>query len=243
MTTGPTHIATNSRILLMFIGMATFCLLNSPQLVAATWQEHAALQEAARQFVEQYFDESHELDIKVSALDNRLLLEPCQSTLNTFMPYNKPPLGAVSIGVRCDMPSWKVHLSVQVQAYTEVMVAKQPITRGSLITSNDVEIQKREISRYSAGTYQNVDQLVGMVAKRNIRQDDVLTPRILMPRRLVSRGQPVTIIAEINGLQIRTKGEALMDGHQGQIIRVENQRSGKEIAGEVIATSTVRVKM
>ena len=238
-----TNLAAGPRYIAAFAFSAMLCLLDSSLLHADSWQDHASLQQAAREFVEQYFDDSHELNIKVSAVDDRLRLDACQGPLNAFLPYSRPPLGTVSIGVRCNMPAWKVHIPVQVQAYTEVMVAKLPITRGSLITANDMTIQKREISRYLDGTYTHAEQLVGMVAKRNIRQDDVLTPRVLMPRRLVNRGQPVTIIAEYNGLHIRTKGEALMDGHQGQIIRVENRRSGKEITGEVIAPSTVRVKM
>lgn len=233
----------NLRLSLAFLLVAGISLVFAPAAFPAPWQDHAALQVAVKRFVETYFDETHELDIKVGTLDNRLLLDQCQSPLQAFMPYDKAPLGAVSIGIRCNMPAWKVHIPVQVQAYTPVMVAKLPITRGALITANEVEIQKREISRYSAGTYNHAEQLFGMVAKRNIRQSDVLTPRMLMPRRLVSRGQAVTIIAELGGMQIRTKGEALMDGHQGQIIRVENQRSGKEISGEVIAVSTVRIKM
>jgi flagellar basal body P-ring formation protein FlgA len=237
------NFAAQCRFIVTVVISATLCLLISTRLFAENWQDHATLEKAAREFVEQYFDDDHELQIKVGAVDDRLRLEACQVPLNAFSPYSRAPLGAVSIGVRCDMPTWKVHIPVQVQAYTNVIVAKQPITRGSLVTAADVNIQKREISRYNEGIYTDVEQLVGMVAKRNIRQDDVLTPRTLMPRRLVSRGQPVTIIAEFNGLQIRTKGEALMDGHQGQIIRVENRRSGKEIAGEVIAPSTVRVKM
>lgn len=231
------------RLTLIFLLTTFACLFQTTVVISAPWQDHAAIHEAAKQFIEAYFDASYEIHVKVSALDNRLLLEDCQGPLHTFMPYNKPPLGAVSIGVRCNQPAWKVHVPAQVQAYTPVMVAKQPITRGALITNADVDIQKREISRYSAGIYTEADRLLGMVAKRNIRQADVLTPRMLMPRRLVSRGQTVTIIAEINGMQIRTKGEALMDGHQGQSIRVENQRSGKKITGEVIALSTVRIKM
>ena len=233
----------NCRLLKTFLYMAIFCQCVSSTAFATQWQNHADLQNAAREYVQQSFDEDYELDITVGNLDSRLLLEECQGALNTFLPYHKPPLGAVSVGVRCEMPDWKVHVSVQVRAYTNVIVAKQPLTRGTMISENDVESKKREISRYSAGVYTEQSQIVGMIAKRNIRQDAVMTPSMVEPRRLVSRGQNVTIIAEFNGMQIRTKGEALMDGHKGQVISVENTRSGKKISGEVIAPSTVRVKM
>lgn len=233
----------NCRFLKAFLYMAIFCQYIASNAFAAQWQDHADLQNAAREFVQQSFDEEYELEITVGNLDNRLLLEECQGPLHTFLPYHKPPLGAVSVGVRCEMPDWKVHVSLQVRAYTNVMVAKQPLTRGTMISENDIESKKREISRYSAGVYTEQNQLIGMITKRNIRQDAVMTPRMVEPRRLVSRGQDVTIIAEFNGMQIRTKGEALMDGHKGQVISVENTRSGKKISGEVIAPSTVRVKM
>jgi flagella basal body P-ring formation protein FlgA len=211
--------------------------------MAEQWQDHNMLLQTAREFIEQSFDEGYELDITVTNLDSRLLLDACQGPLHAFLPYHKPPVGAVSVGVRCEIPEWKVHIPVQVRAYTEVMVTKQPITRGAMVTANDVQRMKREISRYQSGTYTDLNQVVDMVAKRDIRQDSVLTPRMLEPRRLVSRGQEITIIAELNGMQIRAKGEALMDGHQGQIIRAENSRSGKKISGEVIAPATIKVKM
>lgn len=243
MHTKHTYKPANCRLIKIFLYTAIACLGVNSGALAEQWQNHNGLQNTAREFVQQYFDTDYELDITVGNLDSRLLLDACQGPLHAFLPYHKPPLGAVSVGVRCEMPDWKVHIPVQVRAYTDVMVARQPVTRDAMITENDIERQKREISRYNAGVYTEQNQVIGMVAKRNIRQDTVLTPRMVEPRRLVSRGQHVTIIAEFNGMQIRTKGEALMDGHQGQIISVENTRSGKKISGEVIAPSTVRVKM
>ena len=231
------------RLIIVFLYAAITCLSASNSALAAQWQDHAQLQNTARDFIVQSFDEDYELDITVGNLDNRLLLENCQGPLHAFLPYHKPPLGAVSVGVRCETPSWKVHIPVQVRAYTQVMVATQPLTRGMMIEASHLVSQKREISRFTSGVYTEQDQIIGMIAKRNIRQDAVMTPRMVEPRKLVSRGQHVTIIAEAGGMQIRTKGEALMDGHQGQVIRVENSRSGKKISGEVIAPSTVRVKM
>jgi flagella basal body P-ring formation protein FlgA len=102
---------------------------------------------------------------------------------------------------------------------------------------------RQDISRYYAGVFTQSEDLVGMVAKRSIRHDAVITPKMVKPKRLIKRGDMITIIAESNGLRIHTKGEALMDGHRGQIIQVKNQRSGRQVSAEVIAQSTVRVKL
>jgi flagella basal body P-ring formation protein FlgA len=82
-----------------------------------------------------------------------------------------------------------------------------------------------------------------MVLKRPMPSGSVFTPREVMPKRLVRRGEPVMILAQSGGMTVRVEGEALMDGHHGQMIRVQNSRSGREITAEVIAASTVRVKM
>ncbi len=223
---------------------AILCLLaGSLQVEATQWQNHDAIRDAARQFVHDYFDKHHRLDVKIGYLDQRLHLSTCQGALHAFMPVNTPPMGTTTIGIRCEFPGWKVHVSAQVRVYTRVVVSTRPITRGSLVQAADLGLQEREISRYRRGVYASKKQLLGMVARRPIRQDAVLTPTLLKPRRLVNRGQPVTIVAEYNGLQIRTQGEALADGHKGQIIRVENSRSGKQLAAEVIAPATVKVKM
>lgn len=228
-----------------FLYTAAIVFLNSfpPSASAGEWQDHAALQKAAQLFIDEYYDDSHDVHVKTGYLDRRLRLARCASKLHTFLPSNKPPLGATSVGIRCTSPVWKVHLPVQVRVYRQVVVTKQPLARHAMIQATDLQLQKREISRYYRGTYSDPEQLVGMVVKRPIRQDTVLTPPLVKPRRLVNRGQPVTIIADWQGLRIRARGEALSDGHRGQIIRVENARSGKAVSAEVIGPSTVRVKM
>ncbi len=225
----------------MLISIA--CVVSTISLASPPWQSHGSILQTAQKFLNDYYDGQYETHIKFGYLDKRLKLSQCQQGLQAFLPLNRKPLGATSIGVRCALPAWKIHVPVVVKAYTEVMVTKHPIARHAQIQASDVIKQRREISRYYHGVYTETAQVIGMVAKRAIRQDRVLSANALKPKRLVSRGDMIVILAESNGLRIRTQGEALMDGHQGQIIRVENKRSGREVAGEVIAPSTVRVKM
>ena len=210
---------------------------------APVYETQESLQQAIKQHLQQKFAGQYDLTITVARLDNRLRLQKCQGPLHVFAPGTRPTLGATNLGVRCTTPAWKVHVPVNVKAYTDVLVARHPIPRGEAITKDKLTFMRHDVGRYHTGVFLNVDDLDGMIARRTIRDKAVITAQMIKPRRLISRGEVITIIAEINGLKIRTAGEALMDGHQGQIIRVKNSRSGRKLSGEVIARSTVRVKM
>jgi len=226
------------------IFMASLCLLSATSSYAQKqWQAHTDLEVAASKFLHQHFADRYEVKLKFGKLDRRLRLARCQHDLRVFLPSNREPLGSSTIGIRCTQPEWKIHLPVKVMAFSEVLTASRPLARNSVIQESDLQFVRQDISRYPAGTFTNKADLVGMTAKRSIRHDAVITPRMVKPKRLVNRGDIISIIAESNGLKIRTTGEALMDGHHGQIIQVKNNRSGRKISAEVIARSTVRVKM
>lgn len=229
---------------LSVIFMASFCLVFVNSAFAQKqWQAQSDLEKAANTFLHQHFDDRYEIKLKFGKLDKRLRLEKCQQALRVFLPSNREPVGSISLGIRCAEPRWKVHIPVKVEAYTQVLVANRPIVKNSMIERTDLQFVRQDIGRYHVGVFTNPDDLVGMVARRSIRHDAVITARMVKARRLIKRGDNITIIAVSNGLKIRTAGKALMDGHLGQIITVKNNRSGRQLSAEVVAQSTVRVNL
>jgi len=209
----------------------------------SVYEQHHSLKNAVKTFLHKEYAHQYELTLKFGRLDKRLQLKKCKTPLRIFNTRNRPPLGSSSIGIRCEKPNWKVHLPVHVQAYTNIIVAKRPIARGEMISKGNLTLMRHDVGRFHGNVFTNMSDLDRMVAKRAIRNNAVITARMVKPRLLVSRGEVITIVAEVNGLKIRTAGEALMDGHQGQTIRVLNNRSGRKISGEVVSRSTVKVKM
>ena len=130
-----------------------------------------------------------------------------------------------------------------IHAYVPVLTASRPLAKDTVLAASDITLRKREISRYRSGVFKDKQQLIGMVLKRPLADGSVITPRQVMPKRLVRRGEPVIIMAKTGGMTVRVQGKALMDGHNGQMIQVRNTRSGRKLQAEVIATATVRVKM
>jgi flagella basal body P-ring formation protein FlgA len=58
---------------------------------------------------------------------------------------------------------------------------------------------------------------------------------------LVRRGDIVLLTAEGRGLRAMTQGEAREEGKMGQVVRVQNLASGREVYGQVAAERIVRV--
>lgn len=230
--------------LLTLLLLAMYCLSGIPLAFAGSSIENPQhLIRVADKFIHHEYDHKYELTVEFGYLDTRLQLEKCQQELEAFFPPRKHELGATSVGIRCDQPSWQVYIPVEIHAYAEVLTTSRPLAKDTILAAEDISRSKREISRYRSGIFEDAEQLIGMVVKRPMPSGSVFTPREVMPKRLVRRGEPVMILAQSGGMTVRVEGEALMDGHHGQMIRVQNSRSGREITAEVIAASTVRVKM
>jgi flagella basal body P-ring formation protein FlgA len=82
-----------------------------------------------------------------------------------------------------------------------------------------------------------------MLPRRALPQGAVLRAAMLEAAPLVRRGQQVTIQAEITGLSVKSAGEALADGSQGELVRVRNLLTNKVITAIVMAPGEVRVPL
>ncbi|HAA83692.1 MAG TPA: flagella basal body P-ring formation protein FlgA [Thermodesulfobacterium commune] len=71
----------------------------------------------------------------------------------------------------------------------------------------------------------------------------VLRKSFLNEPLLVKRGQEVLIIGKGRGFLVKTKGKALQDGRKGEVIKVRNLTSNKEVLGRVISTNEIEVML
>jgi len=137
----------------------------------------------------------------------------------------------------------RIPVSVQVERTIQVVVAKRRLDRHTLITAEDVRMEQRTQRSRAGSLAERLEDVVGrrtktiLPAGRAIRLDLVEVPPILC------RGDRVTLMASLKGLTVRTVGEAREDGWKGDIIRVRNLRSGREVQGMVVDSKTVKVRL
>ena len=70
-----------------------------------------------------------------------------------------------------------------------------------------------------------------------------LTTTLLVRDTLIKRGQRVTLIASVGGLEVRAQGEAIADATAAGRVRVLNLNSRKIIEGKVESEDRVRVDL
>ena len=134
-----------------------------------------------------------------------------------------------------------IPVRIDVEALTDMVVALHQIEYGSGITAADLAVQKREITSNSHLAARKVDEVVGKKARATLRANQPVRTDQVEKIPLVKSGQTVTIIAENSVLKVSVTGKANSSGAEGDIIRVQNLSSLKEIPAKVIDASTVQV--
>lgn len=202
------------------------------------------LTQTVKEFVVHSASPGQRVQVEMGRLDPRLRLNPCSLPLEAFESGTRRRAGRTTIGVRCagEKP-WKLYVPVTVRQFAKAVVTRRPLPRGTVITAADIQLVERELSAARNGHFTHINNVLDMVVKRNLPQDALLTPAAVKPARLIKRGNKVIILASTAGFSVRMKGEALMDGSQGQMIRVKNLRSKRTVQAEVVSRGTVKVKL
>jgi len=123
-----------------------------------------------------------------------------------------------------------------------VVVAKYPIKRGEIITSEKLKIVKKDISALPKGMFVKKEEVIGKKAKTNISVGRIIYKAMVEVPPVIKRGQRVMIVAESDTLKVTAPGMAKQDGRVGEVIKVENLLSKKIVSGTVVDSQTVRVK-
>ncbi len=152
--------------------------------------------------------------------------------------------GSLSIAVMArqkDKIVRNIPVRVDVESLTDMVVVLRQIDYGTVITAADVAVQKREITSNSHLAARKTDDVVGKKARITLRANQPVRADQVEKIPLIKSGQMVTIIAENGVIKVSVAGKANSSGAEGDIIRVQNLTSLKEIPAKVIDASTVQV--
>ncbi|MDH5184553.1 MAG: flagellar basal body P-ring formation chaperone FlgA [Gammaproteobacteria bacterium] len=197
--------------------------------------------------VEQFILSEYKLDAKsaveIGRLDPRLRLKPCEQALQAFFPQASRK-SKTTVGVRCTGPkTWTIYVSATISQVAKVLVARQHIPSGSLIKADDFEFKEYDINRLRYGYYTDLQAVLGKPLKRHLNHGAILTPSSIAVSKVIKRGESVSILAETGGISIRAKGQALEAGGIGDIIRVKNLKSKREIEARITGPGQVKVDL
>ena len=208
---------------------------------ASKYQTPLSIKQAVNNFLT---FEANVKDFSIGNIDKRLRLKSCSKPLYTNFPQYAEQLGRTTVEVKCNSSkSWKILVTVYIKKYLNILSAKHSLPTGSLIQASDLKSTRQEVSLIRGGYFTDTTQISNMVVRRSIKAGKILSPAMLKPKRLVSRGDEIQILAETGNLSIRVKGKALMHGFLGQIIKVKNMNSRRIFQATVISNGLVKVNM
>ncbi len=213
---------------------------------AGQLQDHDSIRETAVRFARTQAAAIHREPVEITPgrLDPRLRLALCDRPLEAFAPPGARDLGNTTVGVRCSGSNpWTLYVPVTINVYARVVVAAVSLSKGEVIDDSKVHLAKYNLAKLPQGYFHEVSEVVGMLLRRNLAAGQPLTPTMLKARRLIERGQRVTVLAGGNGLEVRVPGEALSHGARGDRIRVRNLSSRRIVEGVVTDSGTVRVDL
>jgi flagella basal body P-ring formation protein FlgA len=181
--------------------------------------------------------------VTAGALDSRLQLRRCAGKLEAVMPAGAQVTNRMTMGLRCNSPAWTVYVPMTVETDLSVLVMRQAAARNAILTAADVELQQRRVPGVATGYLTSADQLAGRHLKVPVSPGTALSAELLAADILIKRGQRVTLIAAVGGLEVRAQGEAMADATASGRVRVLNLSSRKIVEGQAESTDRVRVSL
>jgi flagella basal body P-ring formation protein FlgA len=181
--------------------------------------------------------------VTASALDPRTRLQRCKGELQGIMPATIQASARMTVGVRCAAPAWTIYVPVTVETELQVLVMRVAAARDSSPVEGHVELQLRRVPGVAADYLTHPDQLRGRHFKVPVGPGTALSTGLLAADILVKRGQRVTLIANVGGLEVRAQGEAIADATGAGRVRVLNLSSRKIVEGQVESSDRVRVSL
>lgn len=211
---------------------------------ADAWTSQQDIEQAVKKFVAQQNVPLDNPTVRITSFNNKLQVRKCGLPLKVDMPSGSRLSGRTNFSISCKQPAnWKINVAAHIDGTMKVLVANQPIARGDALNQNNTDKEFRRYSQLRHGSFISLQQVSGMEASRNIRIGQVLNPGIVKAKKLVERGQHITIIATRGNLNLRLKGKAMMDGRKGQTIKVTNLSSKKLLFARVIGPGLVQVNI
>jgi len=137
--------------------------------------------------------------------------------------------------------AYQALLSYNIKTFQDVVVASGNIARGELLSPENSTLERREIRDFSFGFFTDLRKTYGKMAKSNIRAGATLTAKQIEAPPVVGRKSIVNVVYQSGRVRISLKGIAEDAGAPGDLIRVRNLTSRKQLWCQVVNRDTVQV--
>ncbi len=135
----------------------------------------------------------------------------------------------------------RVTLSGDLQLFGSVTCLSRTVRRHTILSQDDLEIIQRNLTMLGPDFIREPRLAIGRELKTTLQPGAILYGRLLKKPTVVKRGDLVEIQANSGSLIVKAAGQIKTSGAMGDIVRVKNLMSRKEIYARVISPNKVQV--
>ena len=132
---------------------------------------------------------------------------------------------------------------LQARVWRAAPVAHSALTRGEMLRDADLVLERRDVLALRDVVLGISKDDNSLVLVENVAAGMPVPNRAVRPRPVLKRGQLVDGVFEQGTLRISLKVEVLEDGLVGQMVKVRNPKTRRELSGKVQNEETVSIAL
>jgi flagellar basal body P-ring formation protein FlgA len=123
----------------------------------------------------------------------------------------------------------------------EVAVTTHALTAGAIIRDADLAVERRPKAKVGSDALGSAHDAIGFAVRAAVRAGAPLRRADLMKPQMVHRDDNVTLVYEVPGILLTTRGKALEAGAEGDVINILNVQSKRTVQGTVTGPNRVNI--
>ena len=140
-----------------------------------------------------------------------------------------------------DPSAQRLRITGRVHQLKAIPIISKRLRRGEVITKNDIGWLNVRSSTIGKDMILDEEDLIGMAAKRTIRESTPIRFSHVRQPILVVKGGLVTINLTTPTMRLTAQGKALQEGSLGDIVKIKNTQSNQTIEAKVNGLNEVKV--
>ncbi|MCK5295676.1 MAG: flagellar basal body P-ring formation protein FlgA [Alphaproteobacteria bacterium] len=139
--------------------------------------------------------------------------------------------------------AFQMYLRGKVFETTVIPVVLDNMPQGELITAKDIKMITIRTDQLRHNSITDSTQLIGKEVRRMIRSGTIIQMSNVQNPIMVSKGRMVTMFLKTPFMTLTTRGKALENGSDGDIIRIQNIKSKTIVQGTVTGADEITVSI
>lgn len=141
-----------------------------------------------------------------------------------------------------DKPLKRTTISGEVEKFISLPVLKTTMKNGEIISIGDMAFIDVSVKTLARDTILDADKIAGQTPRRLAVAGKPLSFNDVQSPQLVGRGETVTLLFKDGAMVVSTKGKSTQNGTMGEMVRVTNLSSSKQLAGVVTGLREITVQ-